>query len=369
MLARSVRSPLPQPPFDNAAMDGYALATGDLASDGPWLLSVAGRVAAGEPGAVPRPRGTALRILTGAPVPPGCDAVVMQEHVRRRSDAILIEARPRPGLNIRRRGEDLAFGAEMLADGRRIGPREAAAIAATGAAEVAVRRRVRVAFLCSGSELRQPGEPLAPGQIYNSNRFGLLAALAAPWIEATDLGAVPDRPDDLASALDVASRTADLVVSTGGISVGDEDHLPEVVRRTRGRIVELKIAMKPGKPLALGTLNSAAYLGLPGNPVAAFVGWTVIGSRVAERLAGLSRSPRVKVVAKAAEPLERRPGRCEFRPARLIGYDVGGAQVIAFGSGSFSARIKALADADGLALIPADLDEVRQGDLLEFLPF
>jgi molybdopterin molybdotransferase len=369
VLAQAVHSPLPQPPFDNAAMDGYALSLGDLAGAGPWLLPVAGRIAAGEGAEATRPRGTALRILTGAPVPPDCDAVVMQEHVRRRGDAILIEARPAPGLNVRRRGEDLEAGAEMVAAGRLVGAREAAAIAATGAAEVCVRRRVRVAFLCSGSELRQPGEPLAPGQIYNSNRFGLLGALAQPWIEVVDLGAVPDRPADLAAALAAAALAADLVVSTGGMSVGDEDHLPDVARRTGGRIAELRIAMKPGKPLALGALGGAAYLGLPGNPVAAFVGWTMIGARVAERLAGLSRSPRAKLVARAARPLRREPGRCEFRPARLIGYDAGGAQVVDFAAGSFSARIKQLADADGLVLIPADLDEVGLGDLLEFLPF
>lgn len=368
VLAHPVRTPLPQPPFDNAAMDGYALATGELVGAGPWLLPVAGRIAAGDADGAVRSPGAALRILTGAPVPPDCDAVVMQEHVRRSGDAILLRERPHPWLNIRRRGEDLALGGEMVGEGRLVGPREAAAIAATGAAEVCVRRRVRVAVLCSGSELRRPGQPLAPGQIYNSNRFGLLAALSMPWIEAVDFGAVPDQPAELAATLAAASRTADLVVSTGGVSVGDEDHLPAVARQTGGRIAELRIAMKPGKPLALGTLNGAAYLGLPGNPVAAFVCWTMIGSRVAERLAGLSPSRRARIVAKAARPLHRRPGRCEFRPARLIGYDAFGAQVIDFAGGSFSARVKQLADADGLVLIPADLDEVRKGDLLEFLP-
>ncbi len=154
-------SPLPLPPFDNAAMDGYALANGERVGNGPWLLPVAGRIPAGPA----RPRGACLRILIGAPVPADCDAVIMQEHVVRRGDAILVDRRPAPGQNVRRRGEDLAEGAQILAAVRAIGPREAAALAAVGAARVAVRRRVRVAFFCSGDELVAPGAPLGPGRI------------------------------------------------------------------------------------------------------------------------------------------------------------------------------------------------------------
>jgi molybdopterin molybdotransferase len=292
----------------------------------------------------------------------------MQEHALRRDGAILIDRRPRPGQNIRRRGEDLPFGAPILEAGRLILAREAAAAAATGAAEVAVRRRVRIAFFCSGSELAPPGTPLGPGQIYNSNRFGLIGALAQNWIDATDLGAVPDDPEALGRALATAA-TADLVVSTGGVSVGDADHLPRLVREAGGRLTVLKIAMKPGKPLTLGRLGRAVWLGLPGNPVAAHVGWTLIGARIAERLAGLAAPLRPKSVVKAGFTLDRDPGRCEFRPARITGHDATGAPVAMILPGSFSARIAELAASDGLVAIPADDTAIRPGHLLEFLPF
>jgi molybdopterin molybdotransferase len=369
VLAGPVRSPLPLPPFDNAAMDGYALATAELIGDGPWLVPVAGRIAAGSTGAAPRPSGSALRILTGAPVPSGCDTVVMQEHVLRRGDAIRLDRRPSPGLNIRRRGEDLPFGAPVLPGGQRIGAREAAALAATGAETVAVRRHVRVAFFCSGSELVAPGQRLGPGQIYNANRFALLGALAEPWIEARDLGAVPDDPGALAAALTEAAAFADLVVSTGGVSAGDEDHLPAVVASLGGRLDVLRIAMKPGKPLKLGRLGDAIYLGLPGNPVAAQVGWTLLGRPIAERLAGVAAGPRTRTVVKAGFALSRRPGRCEIRPARVVGYDSAGASIVTIVPGAFSARVAELAAADGLVLIPAEETQVREGHLLEFMAF
>lgn len=369
VLAAAVASPLPLPPFDNAAMDGYALAAADLAGDGPWLLPVAGRVPAGAAAAPPRPRGAALRILTGAPVPADCDAVVMQEHVVRRGDAIRLDRRPAAGLNIRRRGEDLPAGAAILGPGRLVGPREAAALAAAGAARAAVRRRVRVAFFCSGDELVAPGEPLAPGQIYNSNRFALLAALAEPWIEARDLGAVRDDPAALGAAMRAAAGWADLVVTTGGVSVGEEDHLPRVVAEAGGRLAVVRVAIKPGKPLTLGRVGGAVYLGLPGNPVAVHVGWSLVGRRIVERLAGLVRPEAAPTTVAAGFALSRRPGRAELRPARVTGMDAEGRAVVTIMPGAFSARIAELAAADGLVVIPAEAGEVGPGATLRFLAF
>jgi molybdopterin molybdotransferase len=367
-LAGPARTPLPLPPFDNAAMDGFALRTADLAGAGPWTLPVAGRIAAGDAGASTAPAGAALRILTGAPVPPDLDAVVMQEHVQRLDGAIRIDRRPKPGLNIRRAGEDLPAGGVILPAGALIGPREAGALAAIGMAEVEVRRRVRVALFCTGSELRQPGQPLGPGQIWNSNRFALGAALDAPWIEAADLGAVRDDPASLTEALLSAAADADLVISTGGVSVGDEDHMPAVFRAAGGDIHAMRIAMKPGKPLAVGRMGRAIYLGLPGNPVSAFITWLAIGARVLAKLGGVAQAGPRKHAVRAGFELARRPGRCEFRPARIAGYDATGAQVVELLSPSFSARIALLAAADGLALLPADAERIRRGDILEFIP-
>ena len=369
VLAEGVSSPLPLPPFDNAAMDGYALSAAELAGGGPWLLPVAGRVAAGAAATPARPAGAAWRILTGAPVPADCDAVVMQEHVTRRGDAILLDRRPASGLNIRRQGEDLAQGAEILGPGRIIGAREAAALAAVGAAEVAVRRRVRVAFFCSGDELVAPGLPLAPGQIYNSNRFALLAALAQPWIEARDLGAVRDDPAALGARLREAAAWADLVATTGGVSVGEEDHLPRVVTEAGGRLAVVRVAIKPGKPLTLGRVGGAVYLGLPGNPVAVHVGWSLIGARIADRLAGVLRAEAAQTVVSAGFDLRRRPGRAELRPARVTGMDAAGRSIVSIPPGSFSARVAELAAADGLVVIPAECAETRSGAPLRFLPF
>lgn len=226
-------------------------------------------------------------IFTGAPVPADCDAGVMQERVTRAGDSVGLDRRPQPGENIRRAGDDLAAGAAILPAGRVIGAREAAALAATGLGRVAVRRPVQVAVFSTGSDLRAPGEPLGPGQIWNSNRFQLRAALAAPWVALDDFGTPPDDPVALQAALEWAAATADLVVSTGGVSVGEEDHLPRLLRAAGGDFAVLKVAMKPGKPVALGQLGGAVYIGRPGNPVSVFVTWAVLGARMAEALAGI----------------------------------------------------------------------------------
>ena len=368
VLAMPAIAPVPLPPFDNAAMDGYAMRCADLSGPGPWRLPVAGRIAAGQASVPSWPAGSALRILTGAVVPAECDAVVMQEHVSCVGDTITIERRPEPGLNIRRAGEDMAEGGTILQAGVEIGAREAAALAATGHATVTVQRRLRVVLFCTGTELRQPGEPLGPGQIWNSNRFALLGALTAPWISLLDLGAVADDPESLTATLLEAAAQADLVISTGGVSVGDEDHMPRLFREAGGDIHAMRIAMKPGKPLALGTMGDALYLGLPGNPVSAFVTWHVIGAQLARRRAGITRESNRNRIVRAGFDLHRRPGRCEFRPARISGRDPGGADTIELMSPSFSHRVALLAEADGLALLPADADHVRMGDMLEFLP-
>jgi molybdopterin molybdotransferase len=371
VLAAPAIAPLPLPPFDNSAMDGYAMRLRDLTGKGPWRLQVTGRIAAGDapPDAAPTHPGgpAALRILTGAPVPAWVDAVVMQEHVCRIGDAIILDAAPEPGRNIRRRGEDLRAGEAILPPGVLIGMREASALAGIGAAEVQVRRKLRVAIFSTGSELRQPGEDLGPGQIWNSNRFMLRAALAAPWIDLTDLGAVPDTPAALTEALVAAARNADIVVSTGGVSVGDEDHMPAVFRAAGGDIHAMRIAMKPGKPMAVGKMGDAIYLGLPGNPVSAFATWLVIGAQIARKRAGLSETAPRRTLVKAGFDLPRRPGRCEMRPARVTGIDGAGRQIVELLSPSFSARVALLATADGLAVLPAQSDRIRAGDLLEFM--
>lgn len=367
VLAADALTPIPLPPFDNSAMDGYGLRLADLCGPAPWRLPVGGRIAAGDP-APAEPIPGATRILTGAPVPPWIDAIIMQEHVRRDGDAVEIDRAPKRGLNVRRTGEDLAQGAPILRAGTCIGTREAAALASIGMAGAEVRRKLRVALFCTGSELRQPGEPLGPGQIWNSNRFMLRAALEAPWVELTDMGAVADDPSTLTKTLVEAARDADIVISTGGVSVGDEDHMPRLFREAGGDIHAMRIAIKPGKPLALGRMGGAIYLGLPGNPVSAFVTWTVIGAQIARRRAGFAATAPCRSLGIAGFDMSRRRGRCEFRPARVSGADGLGRPVLELLSPSFSARVGLLASCDGLALLPGDAEQIRAGDILEFLP-
>lgn len=369
VLSQTVRAKTSLPLFDNSAMDGYAIRLADLAGGGPWRLSLAGRVAAGDVGTTPVPVGAALRIFTGAAIPPGCDAVVIQELTRLEGDTVEIRRRPELGENIRRAGEDLAFGSELLPAGRRIGPRASALLASAGCGDVAVRRRVRIAYFSTGSELRSPGAVLVPGQIWNANRYHLAGALDLPWIETIDMGSVPDRPDLLQQTLEQASRQADLVVTTGGVSVGDEDHMPAVLRAAGGEIHVLKVAVKPGKPLIIGRIGAALYLGLPGNPVSAFVTWHVIGTRIAQALAGIAETGPPRILVRAGFERARRPGRCEFLPARLGNYDGHGTRAVEIATSEVSHRVALLAQADGLLLIPSETDRIQRGDMLEFLPF
>lgn len=368
ITATPCAAPVALPLFDNSAMDGYALATSSLAGTAPWTLPVAGRVAAGD-AACALPPGAALRILTGAPIPTGADAVIMQEHVLRQGATITLDDLPAPGINIRKAGEDLAQGGEVLPAGRELGPRELGVLAAIGQSEVTLRRRVRVALLCSGSELREPGESLAPGQIWNANRYLLTAALSLPWVELDDLGAVPDDPAQLAAALNHAANSADLIISTGGMADGDEDHMPRLLREGGGSVHALRVAIKPGKPVGIGTLGEAIYVGLPGNPVAAFVTWSMLGAPLLRKLAGIGDPLPVFQTARLSVPLIRRPGRAEFRPARIRAAGLDGLPVAELMAPNFAARIALLASADGLALIPADADRLDAGAHIDFLRF
>ncbi|MDD7972324.1 gephyrin-like molybdotransferase Glp [Roseinatronobacter alkalisoli] len=367
VLAQDIAAPVPLPLFDNAAMDGYALCLDDLSGPGPWVLPVAGQTRAGDRPGVIR-RGQAQRILTGAPVPDGADAVIAQEQVMRSGGAISIATAPRPGQHIRRCGEEIAIGARLLAAGRTIGAREAAALAAAGLRDVPVTRRLRVAILCSGSELVTPGASLAPGQIWDSNHAMLAAALDRAWIARIALPACADDVDALCAAVDKAATQADIVITTGGVSTGDEDHMARVIARLGGRIAVMKLAMKPGKPLSVGLLGRALWLGLPGNPVAAYVTWHVVGQILAGRMAGLTTTGPVKTLAALAAPVRHKPGRCEYRPAHILGHDARGVLQVACMDGAGAQQIAQLARADALVMIPSEAEQMACGDLVEVLP-
>lgn len=272
VLAEPLLAPIDVPGWDNSAMDGYAL----RASDGAGAanrLPVRQRIAAGQAGEPLEP-GSAARIFTGAPLPAGADCVLMQEHCRADGDHIEFEGPLKSGMNVRRRGEDLSRGSEALATGTRLAAQHVGLAASLGIARLNVFRKLRVAVFSTGDELREPGEKLAAGQIYNSNRYMLLALAERCGCEAIDLGRVEDRLDATRAALRGAASKADLILTSGGVSVGEEDHVRAAVE-AEGTIHLWRVAMKPGKPLAFGQVAGTDFIGLPGNPVSSFVTFAI----------------------------------------------------------------------------------------------
>lgn len=361
VLAADVVSEVDVPPLDNSAMDGFAVRSHELPDEGV-ALPVSARIAAGQVGASLAP-GSAARIFTGAPIPEGADAVVMQEHTEPAEDGHVRICRiPQPGQNIRRRGEDIAAGSVVLAAGTRLTPQALGVAASVGAARLAVRRRLRVALLSTGDELVMPGEPLRPGAIYNSNRYTLRGLIEAAGAQCTDLGIVPDRLEATRQALHEAAQAHDLIVSSGGVSVGEEDHLRPAVQ-AEGELTLWQLAIKPGKPLAFGRVGRAAFVGLPGNPVASFVTFVVLVRPLLQRLAGCTEPPASPLMLTADFDWTRPdPARREFLRGRREGNRV----VIHDRQGS--GVLTSVHWAGGLVdLVPGQV--VQRGDVVPFLPF
>lgn len=359
VLAAAPQAMLDLPPFDQSAMDGYGLTAADLRPGAaPRLVR---RIAAGEPPGAAIAPGETVRVLTGAALPEGVAAVAMEEHAAREADRVRAHRRLRSGDNIRRRGEDVARGAQLAEPGTRLDARHLALFAAAGVAEVTVARRLRVALLSNGNELGTA--------IHDSNRPMLRALLARPEIACADLGVLPDDRAAIAAALAGAARQHDLIIATGGVSGSDADHLPGAILDAGGRVETLKLALKPGKPLAHGRIGAALCLCLPGNPLAALVTMLLFGRPLLARLAGTGEEPARPCAAVAGEGFARRPGREEYAPARIAGHDACGRPVLERLGGGGSARLLPLSRADGLLWLPAECDAVAPGDPLRFHPF
>lgn len=360
VLAEDVTSTIAVPPADNSAMDGYALRIADLATE---PLPVSARIPAGRP-AEPLIPASCARIFTGAEIPAGADAVVMQEQVRVEADGrIRFPESPRPGQNIRPRGQDIAEGSQVVAAGTRLQPVHIGLLASVGQVSVKVRRRLRVALLCTGDELAEPGQALAPGQIYNSNRPLFTALLHQAGCEVLDLGRVPDRREATLQVLAMAAESgADLILSTGGVSVGEEDHVRAAVQ-SLGQIDLWSIAIKPGKPLAYGRIGTCAFIGLPGNPISGLVTYAMLVRPYLRRCQGLNLglpAPQ-RLAAAFARP---RPGdRDEFLRVRLN--DEGRLEAHPQQN---SGVLSSAAWADGLAMVPAGAT-VSPEQSLAFYPF
>ena len=379
VLAQGLHSTLDVPPLDNTSMDGYALRCVDVPAAGARLV-VAQRIPAGSVGHVLAP-GTAARIFTGAPLPQGADAVVMQELCSPEGDAVTVNHLPRPGEWIRRRGEDIAAGAEVLAAGTRLSAAHVGVAASVGAAQLTVFRKLRVALFSTGDELAMPGEPLKPGGIYNSNRYTLRALLEGLGCEVADLGIVPDSRDATRAALRIAAAGNDLILTSGGVSVGEEDHVKPAVE-AEGTLDLWKIAIKPGKPLAFGSVRrgvmppaqpgavspadgageAAAFIGLPGNPVSSFVTFVMLVRPFILKAQGAAALRPRALQLRADFDVKGDPRR-EFLRARFN--SGGGLELFANQS---SGVLTSCTWADGLIDNPPG-QAIKPGDTVRFLPF
>ncbi len=363
VLARDLISPMTVPPFSNAAMDGYAVRAADIAQCGT-RLPVSQRVAAGDV-AAPLAPGSAARIFTGAPVPEGADAVVMQEDCTAEGDFVVINALPSPGQHVRQRGSDLMEGKTILAAGSRFSAAAMGLAASVGFATVPVYRRLRVAIFFTGSELVMPGNPLPPGHIYNSNRYIMVGFLQDLGAEVLDLGIIRDTREATRDALRRAAAAADLIVTSGGMSEGEEDHVTPAVQ-AEGHIDVWKIAAKPGKPIAFGMVRSeareVAFIGLPGNPVSAWSNLLLLVAPYLRKCQGLSVLEPERQKLRADFSYLNKGNRLDFVRARRNGK--GGLDIYPTQD---SAIISSAVWCDGVAAIPAGAT-VMPGDVVEYLP-
>jgi molybdopterin molybdotransferase len=369
VLAEDVHSPIDVPAHTNSAMDGYALRADDLPANGTVSLRVIGSALAGAPFHDTVNAGECLRIMTGAPLPAGADTVVMQEQVQRKGEHALIGAGHRRGENVRAAGEDLAKGQLALAAGRCVQPADLGLLASLGRAEVRVTRRLRVAFFSTGDELRGVGEPLAEGQIYDSNRYTLYGMLARLGVEIVDMGVVRDDPAALRRAFTEAADAADAIITSGGVSVGEADYVKQTLDAL-GEIRFWRIAMKPGAPLAFGRVRDAAFFGLPGNPVSVMVTFYQFVEPALRRMMG-QRDPRPAAASfkvRCVSRLHKRAGRTEFQRG-ILESDAAGELVVRAAGQQGSGILRSMNLANCFVILPQDSQTVEPGALVDVQPF
>lgn len=363
VLAEPLSAPFPVPAWDNSAMDGYALCAADLPAEGGWL-PLAGRIAAGDAAEQRLPAGHAVRIFTGAPLPPGADTVVAQEDCQVEADRVHLPAVSR-GAHVRRQGEELAAGVPVLQAGKRLRPQELGLLASFGVARVAVYRRLRVGLLSSGNELREPGQPLAPGQIYNSNRYCLLGVLRSLGLEVHDYEILVDELAASRDALALAASEWDLLITSGGVSVGEEDHLKQAIREL-GELHLWRLAIQPGKPLAFGEVGGKPWIGLPGNPAAALITSLVVARPFLLRAQGCSEVLPKPLRLPAGFAWRKLNSRRQYLRARLE--TVEGELRVCLHPRQGSAMLTSASWAEGLAIVECN-HTLEEGQPVEYLPF
>lgn len=368
ILAHAIIAQQDSPPMDNSAMDGYAFRSADAALHGPVAVwSVVGRALAGHPYTGRLGPGECVRITTGAPIPEGADAVIVQEDTRLDGERVQFVRLPGPGANIRRQGEDMRTGAAVLTEGRSLNPADLGLLAALGHAEIRVTHKPRVAIFSTGDELCPPGQPLPPGHIYDANRYSLQGLLAQLPVQVVDLGLAPDDPARLHAFLSAAAAQADVVISSGGVSVGEADHMKACLAEL-GAVHFWKVACKPGRPLAFGRLHQGAwFFGLPGNPVATIVTFLQFVRPALQVMAGQTLQPPLTLRLPCLDALAKRPGRTEWQRGRFT-TDAQGQLAVTLSGRQGSGMLQAMSHAQCLIVLEHARGPIVSGDWVSVQP-
>ncbi|PPE67677.1 gephyrin-like molybdotransferase Glp [Caldimonas caldifontis] len=371
VLAADIISPIDVPSHDNSAMDGYALRGSELSPDRPTRLHIAGTGLAGQQFQGPVTAGQCVRIMTGAVMPEGLDTVVPQEFCQADAEIVTIPAGAvQPGDNRRLRGEDLARGQPALTAGKILRPADLGLLASLGQAEVPVLRRLRVAFFSTGDELRSIGETLDAGCVYDSNRYTLHGMLQRLGVDLLDLGVVRDNPQDLEAAFRQAAESADAIITSGGVSVGEADFTKQMMARL-GEVAFWRIAMRPGRPMAFGRIESngrqAVLFGLPGNPVAVMITFYAFVREALLTMAGATPQPLPMLRAHAEQALRKKPGRTEYQ--RGIVRQIDGRWQVGITGSQGSGILSSMSQANGLVVLHHNQGDVAEGELVDVLPF
>ncbi len=365
ILADTIRSPLAVPGYDNSAMDGYALIASDLNKTD--TLQLIGKSLAGHPFDKPVCPGECVRVMTGAKMPLGADCVIMQENTELQGDYIRFSKRVKPGDNIRRSGEDIQQGAIVLSQGKRLTPADLGLLSSIGCGHVTIYRRLKIGLFSTGDELRIPSQPLAEGCIYDSNRVVIKAILQRLGCHILDLGIIPDQPEKLKAAFAQCESECDVIISSGGVSVGEADYTKDILEQL-GDIHFWKVAIKPGKPFAFGQLGQAVFFGLPGNPVSAAVTFHQLALPALLKMAGETANENLTLLAKTIYPLKKRPGRTDFQRG-ILSRNRSGELVITDTGGQGSGMLSSMSHSNAYIKLPQDANNIAAEELVEVIPY
>ena len=366
-LAEPVISPMNVPAHRNSAMDGYALSGSELPAEGIKTLHVIGTVFAGKPFGNTVASGECVRIMTGAKMPESTDTVVLQERVERDGDKIRVDASHKSGANVRQAGEDIAADSVVLDKGVRIGPAQLGLLASLGIPEVTIRRRLRVAFFSSGDEIRSIGEPLDEGQIYDSNRYTLYGMLSEQGVDIIDMGVIPDREETIQSAMREAAEEADLILTSGGVSVGEADYIAEAIGKLGTRYFS-KVAIKPGRPLTFGKIGKAYFFGLPGNPVAVMITFLQFVRPALDKMMGKSATLTPTFKVRCLSNLRKSPGRTEFQRG-ILEQDENNELIVRTTGRQGSGVLSSMSSGNCFIYLPDSTGNIEPGDHVDVQPF